>query len=495
MYLWSLFLCITALFPLFSEDMSWRGEPYALLLVQKAASCNRFEEKKAYLDRIALRLGLTLPQDAASRKNIDTTLSHIFSLFYPQENEAISPELIQTLQNFFGTSPSPLLSGEIDVIHELRKLDTSLSPDSHDNWDWNELQLESMRRDLLPLLSTLRSVEEKIEAINWYLFFLKHVRYPPLKEAFQRVDHYSSLGSIFSSQQGICLGTTILYAALCQKLDISFAIFTPPGHIFPAARLSDGFRVIETTARGSNVPLVHYETIDEPKLIPHSTTTILQSYVENKAADFLLKREFQKALDLYVLSEKIGRDGPHTKMIPLCSLLLGKQNEASRYAKEALQQEKCQDFLLSDIAEGLLSAKDALILFNAMSEENPFLQQNLLPPLLQAVEQSKTALSLRYHAALMLLQEHRVKDAKALLDAAPALPADSLHWLLLRVSIASFLGDYEEERRYAIELLKKALHHRLFSSDLMETCFSIYRKNPDCKELSSLLERALERTT
>ena len=381
---------------------------------------------------------------------------------------------------------------EIDILSEIKKLDTSLSPGSHDNWNWNELQLESIRRDLLPLVRTLKSAEDKIEAINWYLFFLKQVRYPPLKDASQRVDHYSSLGSIFSSQQGICLGTTILYAALCQKLDISFAIFTPPGHIFLAARLPQGFRVIETTARGSNVPLVQYETIDEPKLLPRSTNTLLQSYVENKAADFLLKKEFQKALDLYVLSGKMGSDGPHTKMIPLCFLLLGNQKEAAHYAKEALQQDKSKDFLLSDIAEDNLSTKDALILFHAMSEENPFLQKTLLPPLLQAVEHTPTALSLRYHAALMLFQEHRVKDAKALLDGAPLLPKESLHWLLLRASIASFLGEYDEERFYTIELIKKALRHSLFSSDLMETGFSVYRKNPDCKELSSLLEKALE---
>ena len=492
MYIFSLLLIVFQLSLLGSEETQWRQEPYALLLVQKARDSNRLEEKKNYLERIALRLGLTLPQNTYLPENIDQTVERLYALFYPTEVQYSPVELLAQLKPLFPL-PSPKRDDEeIHIVRELQELDKTLAPSTQANWEWIQLQLDAMALDLLPLIQNLNSTDDTIEAINWYLFFLKEVRYPPLKEAFQRVDHYSSLGSTLSSQQGICLGTTILYAALCQRLGISLTIFTPPGHIFPAIKQASGFRAIETTARGSHVPLSQYETIDEPILKPHSLSVIITSYLENKAADLLMRKDFQKALDLYLRCDKISPEGPHTKLIALCYLMLNKPSDASRYAKEALKKEKSPDCLLADIAEGRLSAQAAESLFTSISEENPFLSQKALPGLLQAVEKSKDSLALRFQAAILLFQDHRAKEARALLNEAPMQPKESLHWLLLRVSIASYLNDSAEELTSATELLKLSLTKKIFSSDLVETCSSLYRKNPDCQELSGLLQRVFE---
>jgi tetratricopeptide (TPR) repeat protein len=448
------------------------------------------EEKRTYLERIQLRLGLTLPPEASSQQKIDTTISELYCLFYPVEMKQVPSELLLHLRPFVPSCPKQN-SLEIDVVQELKEQDIRLSPSSHDNWDWIQLQLDCMALDIKPVLDSLESIDDKIEAINWYLFFLKEIRYPPLKEAFQQVDHYSSLGSILSSQRGICLGTTILFTALCQKLGLPITIFTPPGHIFPAVLTSDGFRVVETTARGSNVPLSQYETIDEPTLQPHPLSEIPLSYLQNKAAASLLKKNLEKALELYFQCDKIDKDGPHTKMISLCYLLLGKQKEAIQYAKEALKKEKNEDFVLSDIENSLLSPSSASCLFATIGEENPFLARKTLPSLIQEVEKANESLSLRYHAALILFQEHRAKEAKVLLDNAPKKPTESLHWLLLRISIASFLNESNEELHYATELMKLAIKNKICSADLIESCFSIYRKNPDCQELASLLQKVI----
>lgn len=475
-----------------SENMVWRKEPYALLLIQHAHDTKRFEEKKEYLEKIALRLNLTIPQAALSRESIDTTISNLFLLFYPTSVQHAPSDLVSSLQSLFPPHQKPSNTGQkgwIDILEELHALDKKCSPSSQDNWEWIQLQIDCMSLDLLPLTRTLQTDEEKIEAINWYLFFLKGIRYPPLKEAFQMVDHYSSLGTTLSSQQGICLGTTILYAALCQNMGLSLAIFTPPGHIFPALVTKTGFRAIETTARGSHVPFDRYETIDEPHLTPHTLNILPLSYLENKAASMLASNDIQKALDLYLQCEKMDGGVLAKKMIPLCFLLLGDSNKAREYAQAMTKEEKRSDFLIVDIENNHLSQKSALSFFDVLREENPFSIRKKLPDLLLEVEKSPQSLSLRYHAALLLFQEHRAKEAQDMLERAPQLPPNTLHWTLLKMAIVSHLHNSEEELSCAIELLQQALKQHIFSCDIIEPCLSIYRKNPDCKELSSLLQQ------
>lgn len=490
------FFCLFLItIPLFCKDTfpsPWRTEPYAILLTKQAKKTLRPSEQRLLFGRIKDRLSLPVNLEELSDADIQYYINSFYQLFYGQESDASTKDVIALFKTKFSERRAVLNKNidKTDIVAVLQELETQIDPSHKTNWTWVRLQLDSICLDLLPLISILESLEDQIEAINWYLFFIKGIRYPPLKEAMSHVDHYSSLAPILSSHQGICLGTTILYTAICQRLNIPIAVFTPPGHIFPAVPLRSGYRVIETTARGMAVPLKQYESIDQPTLTAKPLSTIFSSYLQNKGAMALQEKNFEKAYSLYCKAEQMSNEQKHNSIIAVLLLLQGKTKEAQKLAQIVIKQNP-GDLLLQDIAENLLSKESAELLLEIFAIDDKDMCIEMLPKLFSEMSKYPTSFSLRYHTALLLLETHRIFEAQTLLNQAPRQPPKSLTWRLTQVTIASLLHNGPLECASTIELLRIALHEQKLPQELLMQCLRILKQNPDCKELATLLQEAI----
>lgn len=474
MFHFFLVLIILPLSLLQSESMPWRTEPYALLLIHKAHQTKRIEDKKEYLKRIKNRLHLTLPKETFNERECAEAINQLHTLFYAKEPSSNSLDYLSAL------FPVP---EKLPIVEELKKIDKETS------WKWTELQLAAFCLDMKPVIQTLETIEDKIEAINWYLYFLGEIRYPPLNEANKRVDLYSSIGPILSSRQGICLGTTILFAAICQKFSLPVVTFTPPGHIFAAVPLQERFRVVETTARGANVPLFYYENIGQPPLEAKTLISLQSGYIENKAAQALIEHKFDQAKELYLESKKTDQTSTCDRMLALCYLLLNQPIEAAKLAKESLKTHFPNDALLQDIAALKIPSSIATQVIDLMTDESSSHVESNCEKLLKLNKEYPYSLAIRYHAAMLLIELHQNKEAQSLLATIPLFQNDTPSCLLLQWQIASNLEDRNEELRTTIELLKIALKEKYISQSMLDFCLNVLYQNPDCKELSSLIQR------
>lgn len=476
-----------------SQSFPWRDEPFALVLVKEAEATKRAYEKKEYLRRIVRRLNLRLPLSSFSDEQTSEALHHLHTLFFSKTSHEKQQSASSYLKGALPSLSYTLPSNEVDLIDSLKKADLSLFPEVIPSWDMATLQLNLFCLDLLPLITTLNCMEEKIEAINWYLFFLVGVRYPPLSESTKKADHFSSLGPILSGRQGICLGTSILFASVCQRLNIPTVAYTPPGHAFVAVLLPNTVRVVETTARGAFVPLIHYESLEEPRLSAHPLSLLVACYIENKAAQALMNKEYDRALFLYEECSKRGLKEPNRRMLALLSLLMNRPKEASQYALEALKKEAPGDPLLMDIGNITLSSTVMSSLFDILEDEDPQHIDDHCTHIVKLIQATPASLALRYQGALLLFRAHRIVEAKRILDEALASPTTSLPWQFLSLSLMHELHDSLHERQSMVAIMNEALLEGRLPHDLIETGSFILHQNPDCAELTALLQRAMNK--
>ncbi|HSX12295.1 MAG TPA: transglutaminase family protein, partial [Rhabdochlamydiaceae bacterium] len=117
-----------------------------------------------------------------------------------------------------------------------------------------EASLDLMALQIFVRLPKQATAIDKIREINRFIFQEMRFRFPPHSLYAKDIDLYTFLPSVLDNRQGVCLGVSILYLCLAQRLDLPLEIITPPGHIF--VRWENGTEAIniETTARGINPP-------------------------------------------------------------------------------------------------------------------------------------------------------------------------------------------------------------------------------------------------
>lgn len=138
-----------------------------------------------------------------------------------------------------------------------------------------------------------------IRHINTYIFEEMGFRFPPHSLYAKDVDLYTFLPSVLDSRRGVCLGVSILYLCLSQRLGIPLEIITPPGHIY--VRYSGGTKEIniETTARGVNVESEYYLGVDTRSLQKRDTKEVIGMAHINHASVYWQQESYDKALKSY----------------------------------------------------------------------------------------------------------------------------------------------------------------------------------------------------
>lgn len=90
-----------------------------------------------------------------------------------------------------------------------------------------EASIDLMALQILARLPEQASPRAKIRAINHYIFEELGFRFPPHSTFAKEIDLYSFLPSVLDSRRGVCLGVSILYLCLAQRLNLHLEIITP----------------------------------------------------------------------------------------------------------------------------------------------------------------------------------------------------------------------------------------------------------------------------
>jgi regulator of sirC expression with transglutaminase-like and TPR domain len=194
-----------------------------------------------------------------------------------------------------------------------------------------EASLDLMALQIKARLPLNASSEEKIHKINHFIFQEMGFRFPPHSLYANDIDLYTFLPSVLDSRKGVCLGVSMLYLCLAQRLDLSLEIVTPPGHIY--LRYSGGEEVlnIETTARGIHLPSDVYLGINTRSLQTRSIKEVVGLSFMNGAAVSFGKMDYKGAVNLYERARPYLPDDPLLHLfLGMNYLFIGKKQEGKK---------------------------------------------------------------------------------------------------------------------------------------------------------------------
>lgn len=194
-----------------------------------------------------------------------------------------------------------------------------------------EASLDLMALQIAARLPKEATAEDKVRAINRFVFQEMHFRFPPHSLYAKDIDLYTFLPSVLDSRQGVCLGVSILYLCLAQRLDLPLEIITPPGHIYVRCPIGDKHINIETTARGINLPDETYLGINTRSLHLRTIKEVIGMAFFNQASVYWSRSEFEKTAQLY---EKARLYMPDDKLVNLFLglnyIFIGKKDEGRK---------------------------------------------------------------------------------------------------------------------------------------------------------------------
>lgn len=222
-----------------------------------------------------------------------------------------------------------------------------------------EALLDLMALQILAKIPLEASNEAKIAAINEFIFFEQHYCFPPHSQYAKEIDTYTFLSSVIEKRQGVCLGVTILYMSIAQRIDLPLQAITPPGHILPQlVKENNEVHNIETTARGLSFPTEMYLGVETKSIPVRNHKEVVGLAFMNQASVFWTKKEFKKAVELY---EKASLYVPHDpllkELLAYNYLFLGKKSKGKKLLKESLSIENPHQVGSNTIAEDYLHQK------------------------------------------------------------------------------------------------------------------------------------------
>jgi tetratricopeptide (TPR) repeat protein len=237
-------------------------------------------------------------------------------------NRALKGAHVKSTEEVLSLPNEAIDLGRAILLYQFETLDEVLQYEA--TLDLIALQIEAR----LPKNAT---GEEKICAINRFIFEEMQFRFPPHSLYATDIDLYTFLPSVLDSRQGVCLGVSILYLCLSQRLDLPLEIITPPGHIYVRYRVNGDVINIETTARGINLPSELYLGINTRKLEERTLKEVVGMAFFNQASVFWGKEDYAKTVELYEKAMLYIPDDPLIKMfLGINYLFVGKSQLATQ---------------------------------------------------------------------------------------------------------------------------------------------------------------------
>jgi len=287
-----------------------------------------------------------------------------------------------------------------------------------------EAALDLMALQILAKLDKNATDKEKIRAISDFIFHEMGFRFPPHSLYAKDIDLYTFLPSVIDNRKGVCLGVSILYLTLAQRLDLDLTIITPPGHIF----LKHGSLNIETTARGIHIDDEHYLSINTYKLYERNMKEVIGMAFVNQASLAWQSGKMEKAVELYEKAEPFCPDDPLFKMLLGLSYLIDGQNQKGRAYLQEIAGKPFPDAVIAnsmptDILSGRADAESVSVIFSAVDETKKSIidKQKALRKVIAKFPKFKAA---RFHLAVTYLQLGRYGEAMDALRDLHAIGAD-----------------------------------------------------------------------
>ncbi len=313
-----------------------------------------------------------------------------------------------------------LSSEEIDIARGLLIFQFDESPDPMEEVRQYEVSIDLMALQIGARLAKNASHEEKIREINRFIFQEMQFRFPPHSLYANDIDLYTFLPSVIDSRQGVCLGVSILYLALAQRLDLPLEIITPPGHIY--VRYNNGKKIIniETTSRGIDMPSEAYLGINTRKLQLRNLKEVIGMAFMNQAAVFWSRQDYEKTISLYEKAALFLPKDPLLKMfMGLNYLFVGQGNDGVTLLREirhiTFDEAVSPETIPDDYLSGKIDAEGIKAVFLPVDEtrESIVKKQKELEKILKRYPHYRAG---QLHLATTWLQLGRSSEAKEVLE-------------------------------------------------------------------------------
>lgn len=278
-----------------------------------------------------------------------------------------------------------------------------------------EALIDLMSLQISARLSKNSSPQEKIAVINSFIFEEMGFRFPPHSLYAKDIDLYTFLPSVLDSRRGVCLGVSILYLCIAQRLGLSLEMITPPGHIYVRYRDDKQLINIETTARGIHRDSKDYLGINTCKLEQRTLKEVIGMAHFNQASVYWQNEEHEKALKAYLKAQPYMENDPLLKeFMGYLLLLTNSQEEGEQLLKEVKDIQTDYQVVKSTIAEdyfnGKIDAKGISVLFAKVDEDRKSIlaKKELLEETLKKYPQFRAGL---LSLAVSWIQLHRLGEA------------------------------------------------------------------------------------
>lgn len=209
-----------------------------------------------------------------------------------------------------------------------------------------------------------RNAQRVIDAINKTLFFDLGYRFPRQKDLSK--ESYSQLFKVIDQHVGVCLGLTILYLSIAERLGLPLSLYTPPGHIF-LRHESSGVQ-IETTVRGVDFSWVSYQKFYLKPLVKRNKKELAGMIFFNEAAVCWHQGKHQEAYELYeqAQAQMTGDLLPlQFKAFQLFFLQRKEEGyELLKKIKRDLDKQGDRNPLIEDLLNGNLDIKEIDLFYN-----------------------------------------------------------------------------------------------------------------------------------
>lgn len=314
-------------------------------------------------------INLVNRQDPDPPKLTEEQLALIDTLAQNLHNRKLKGYGIWDIQQVLQMDPE-----EIDLCRGLFLAEHGESEEARKLIHFYEASIDLMALQILAHLSPNATSLEKIRAINDFIFHEMRFRFPPHSLWAKDIDIYTFLPSVIDSRRGVCLGVSILYLCIAQRLNLKLEAITPPGHIYVRYREKDQEELnIETTARGIHVPSEMYLGMEIRKLQMRNNREVIGLAFINQASVSWMKKDYQTAISLYEKALPfMPNDYLLEELLGYNYLFVGREEEGRKLlqkGKDVLpEQAVTKNTIAQDYLAGLVSPEGIKAIFMEVDE-------------------------------------------------------------------------------------------------------------------------------
>ena len=307
---------------------------------------------------------------------------------------------------------------EVDLGHALLVAENNLDRQTMRSY---EATLDLMALQILARLKADATPLEKVRVMNDYIFSELRFRFPPHSLHVKQIDLYTLLPSVIDSRRGVCLGVSILYLSLAQRLNLNLEAITPPGHIYVRYKAPSGeITNIETTARGIDVPSERYLSLETRKLQERNIKEVIGLAFMNQASVAWHQQNTQLAIELYEKGVQFLPGDPLIRTFLGFQYLFANNVKKGKALLASVQSVvpdhvMAKDPLIDDYLSGAIDAAGIQAIFQEVdaSRTSILAKQKELATIVAKFPKFRSG---HFHLAITYLQLGREKEAIPILE-------------------------------------------------------------------------------